>query len=44
MARVDILKTAVSYAKDIFLHKSEIGHEPDLYKLRRRPDKALESV
>jgi len=24
------------YNKDIFLHKSEIGHEPDLYKLRRR--------
>ncbi|OLP86641.1 hypothetical protein AK812_SmicGene32233 [Symbiodinium microadriaticum] len=24
------------YSKDIFLHKSEIGHEPDLYKLRKR--------
>lgn len=24
------------YNKDIFLHKSEIGSEPDLYKLRRR--------
>ena len=25
-------------SQDIFLHKSEIGHEPDLYKLRRRLD------